>query len=441
MRTPCLLTVILLSAPACTGSSPQDPARSAASKTTPGEATGKAAPVAVTAPVTPPVTAPVAPPVTAPVTPPVTAPVSDAPPADPVAVAPSGPAVEPPGDPAAVPAEGEAATVAVQAIAATPTTVTWREVARPASATTFEPLTRGVLARSAGGYSDVDDSGALVLRPEIQAPPSPVLGSWPDNAWYVETRSKILPGDRSMTEIRDMRLMRLRGKKRWVPQEYNGAQRFPDEGESVQIGGAGGLIVEQNGSLTRLSDNGSDPVLGLDRGGDLVGFFETRSGRVYTVREVDGALYVQRDCADLECVAREAKKLPLGTQWSFTQPVTRQQHSVSAVAEVRVDEGPQAHLLHHETGGWKLERVASAPSGLWPTKDGGLWTMIDAQLLHRDPGGAWREVALPAGATAVTAAMRNDYSELWIAATVDNASVVFATAANAQAPAPAPAAP
>ena len=82
--------------------------------------------------------------------------------------------------------------------------------------------------------------------------------------------------------------------------------------------GKGGLIVEQNGSLTRLSDNGSDPVLGLDRGADLVGFFETRSGRVYTVREVDAALYVQRDCADLECVAREAKKLPLGTQWSFT---------------------------------------------------------------------------------------------------------------------------
>lgn len=454
MRTPCLLTVILLSAPACTGSGPQDPARSAANKATPGEATGKATPVAVTAPVTPPVTAPVTPPATAPVTPPATAPVtppatppaSEVPAADAVAVAPPGLADEVPaiaGDTAAAaaPAEGEAPTVAVQAITATPTTVAWREVARPASATTFEPLTRGVLARSAGGYSDVDDSGALVLRPEIQAPPSPVLGSWPDNAWYVETRSKILPGDRSMTEIRDMRLMRLRGKKRWVPQEYNGAQRFPDEGESVQIGGAGGLIVEQNGSLTRLSDNGSDPVLGLDRGGDLVGFFETRSGRVYTVRQVDAALYVQRDCADLECVAREAKKLPLGTQWSFTQPVTRQQHSVSVVAEVRVDEGTQAHLLHHETGGWKLESVASAPSGLWPTKDGGLWTMIGAQLLHRDPGGAWREVALPAGATAVTAAMRNDYSELWIAATVDNASVVFATAANAQAPAPAPAAP
>jgi hypothetical protein len=41
----------------------------------------------------------------------------------------------------------------------------------------------------------------------------------------------------------------------------------------------------------------------------------------------------------------------------------------------------------------------------------------------------------------VTVAMRGDSSELWIAATVGDAPVVFATAANAQASAPAPAAP
>jgi hypothetical protein len=209
-----------------------------------------------------------------------------------------------------VPAATEPATVPVQAVAPARTTVVWREVARPGEAVTFEPLIRGVLGRSAGGYHDEDDSGALVLRPEIEAPAAPVLGIWPDNAWFIETRVKIEKGDRSMTELRQLRLMRLRGKRRWVPQAYNGEQRFEDDGERFQIGGTGGLIVESRGSLTRLADNAVDPVMGLDIGGELVAFFETKSGRVYPVRSKDGALHVQRDCADLECVATEAIRLP-----------------------------------------------------------------------------------------------------------------------------------
>ena len=198
-----------------------------------------------------------------------------------------------------MPAAVEPATVPVQAVAPTRTTVVWREVARPGEPVSFAPLIRGVLGKSAGGYHDVDDSGALVLRPEIEAPGAPVLGSWPDNAWFIETRGKIDKGDRSMTELRQIRLMRLRGKRRWVPQTYNGEQRFVDSGERFQIGGAGGLIVESMGSLTRLADNASDPVLDLDIGGELVAFFETKYGRVYPVRSKDGALHVQRDFAGL----------------------------------------------------------------------------------------------------------------------------------------------
>lgn len=437
MASRCLLTVLLLSA--CTGSGPNAD-RSAANRT------AEPTKVAVETPMTPPVTPPATPPVTAPVTPPVTPPPA-VPPPDAVVVAPPEPASDtpPPAEDVAPAVPVEAPTISVQTITATPTTVAWREVARPAEATTFVPLIRGVLAKSAGGYSDVDDSGALVLRPEIEAPPFPVLGVWPDNAWYVETRTRVDPRDRSMTQIKEMRLMRLRGKKRWVPQEYKYEQRFLDEGQQVQIGGSAGLIVSHEGTLTRLADNAVDPVLGLDRGGTLVAFFETRAGEIYTIRqppgvELNGPLYAQRDCADQACVDREAVKLPLGNQWSFTKPVTRQQHSVSAVAEARVDAGVQAHLLHYEAGGWKLESVASAPVGLWPTKDGGLWTMVGEQLLHRDPKGMWRAVALPEGATSVTAAMRGDSSELWISATVGDAAVVYATAANAQTP-PAPAAP
>jgi hypothetical protein len=434
MRHTGLLTVVLLSAPACT--SREDPARSVPAATTVAASDAPKTAAPIEAKVTPASEVPKA----APAQPePAVEPSPAAKPDLPAAVEPA--AVEPAAvEPAAV-EPAEVATVPVQAITPTAVTVAWREVARPSEAVKFEPLIRGVLGKSASGYHDVDDSGALVLRPEIEAPASPVLGVWPDNAWVIETRTKVLPGDRSGFELRQIRLLRLRGKRRWVPQMYNGEQRFEDEGQRFQVGGAGGLIVEFEGALTRLADNAVDPVLGLDVGGELVGYFESKSGAVYPIRCKDEALFVQRDCADLECVTLHAIRLPFGTQWSFTSPVTRQKHSVSGVAEVRRGEDVQPYLLHYEADGWKLESLTGAPTGLWPTKDGGLWTMIGARLLHRDPQGAWREVAVPEGATAVSVAMRADFSELWIAATVGDAAVVFATAASAQSSAVAPGTP
>ncbi len=444
MRPTCLLTVVMLSSPACTGPDPAAPlpADAVPTKEAVASATGVAAPTEakVKDPQAnpPPEVAgtrprpePSAEPPLEPFPEVVTQPSGETPPPVIDAALPTAPPVPAAIEPAIEPAV-EPAMVAVQVIAPTRTTVVWREVARPSEAVAFEPLIRGVLGKSAGGYHDMDDSGALVLRPEIEAPAAPVLGVWPDNAWFIETRTRIEHGDRSMTQVREIRLMRLRGKRRWVPQMYNGEQRFVDSGERFQVGGTGGLIVESVGSLTRLADNAIDPEMGLDVGGELVAFFETKSGRVYPVRSKDGALHVQRDCADLECVAKEAMRLPLGTQWSFTRPVTRQQHSISSVAEARTGDSVQAHLLHYEAGGWKLESIAGAPKGLWPAKDGGLWTIVGEQLLHRDPNGGWREVVLPEGATSVSAAMRGDSSELWIAANIADETVVFGTAAHAQ---------
>jgi hypothetical protein len=75
---------------------------------------------------------------------------------------------------------------------------------------------------------------------------------------------------------------------------------------------------------------------------------------------------------------------------------------------------------------------------MWPTKDGGLWTRIGAELLHRDPEGGWRRISLPEGAAQFSAAMQGDQSELVLAVVVDGKTAVFATQANAQAPAPTP---
>jgi hypothetical protein len=91
------------------------------------------------------------------------------------------------------------------------------------------------------------------------------------------------------------------------------------------------------------------------------------------------------------------------------------------------------HLLHYDGDGWQLESFGS-PKGLWPTEDGGLWSLVDHALWHRDPDGGWRHVELPPGITEVSVAMRGDLSELWIAGWVAGDPVVYKTRANAQEP-------
>jgi hypothetical protein len=70
--------------------------------------------------------------------------------------------------------------------------------------------------------------------------------------------------------------------------------------------------------------------------------------------------------------------------------------------------------------------------------DGGVWTKLGERLLHRDPRGTWHDVAWPDGASEPSIAMSSDGRELWIAATIDGATVVLATASDGQAPPSAP---
>lgn len=348
---------------------------------------------------------------------------------------------DPSADPAADLPPRERPVIPVVVVAASSTEVPWREVAKPKESVAFEVLIRGVLGKSAGGFWDVSDQGELVLRPEIEAPASQIIGYWPDNAWNIETRVKIDPRDRSDDGVTQVRLMRLRGNRRWVPQEYNFEQRWEDDGQRIVMAAKGGILVEHRGTIERVSAQAEAPELGQTLGPDIVAFFETRKGRIYTVERTDGELFALRDCEDLECADLSAMKLPSGTRWDFTSPVPRQNNSVSVVATLHEDGGDKSHVMHYETGGWKLDQLAGAPKGLWPTKDGGLWVQVDQTLLHRDPDGGWRSVTLPGGASSVTAAMRGDFSELWIAATVGGSPVVYATHANAQQPPPEPESP
>src|SRR5690606_33325202 len=106
----------------------------------------------------------------------------------------------------------------------------------------------------------------------------------------------------------------------------------------------------------------------------------------------DGKMYAVTECEDADCVAQKSVQLPFGADWSFALQVPRQRHSVSLAGVAKHEGSEKPHLLHYETGGWKLEALTAAASGLWPTKDGGLWTMTGSELLHRDPDGGWRKV-------------------------------------------------
>ncbi len=290
-------------------------------------------------------------------------------------------------------------------------------------------IRRGVLGHGKSGYYDVDVNGAFVMRPEINTPNGTILGRWPKNAWVIEERIKTIPGDRMDEEIRQLRLMRLRGERRWVPQMYDGEQRFVDDGQRFVVGTKGGMLAENDGDIVRVAGNAEDPDLGVGRLGELVGFFETRKGKLYTARRDREAIYVQRDCEDNVCSTENAMKLPIGRYWQFPRFAPRAKHSMTAVANVREGEDDKSMLLHYGGGSWKLERVAAEPEGLWGASDGGLWITIDGALQYRAPDGTWHVVDLPEGAAKVTAAIRDDLSEIWIAAANGEATTIYATAA------------
>ena len=368
------------------------------------------------------------------------APVIEAPPAE----QPGSPAAEP-STPTPAPAEvapppaapAEPGVVPTSTVTPVEFAATWRQLPAPSEALTFVVLDSGVLASSASGYYDLDDSGQLTLRTEIEDWPTyaDLIGSWPADVWYIEVREGGSDDDRGDTWD-ELRLMRLRNNKRWVPQEFRGEQRFTEEMHEFQKGSKGGLLVSYDGSVTRVAGGADDPSFG-EYAGDLLAYAETRSGRIYTISRRDDAVWVQKDCADEACVTENALQLPLGTRWEFGRQIPRQRHSVSIAATAKTDAGDTHHLLHYGAGGWKLETLASAPEGLWASKDGGLWAKLGGDLLHRDPDGAWRKVSLPAGIGSYTVALRDDANEVWLTGTSGGKPVLYAIHANVQDPAPA----
>jgi hypothetical protein len=326
-------------------------------------------------------------------------------------------------DPTAVPV-----TLAI----ATPASVAWREVAVSGAA---EPsvldlelvyIASGIVGRSSAGIHELDADARLVVTPGLTLPEGTLVGHWPDDAWSIEAKAVDVDGEPRF----EYAVLRLDPKtQQWLAQPYHGKERWIGEPLAVRKGWEAGLLIREHSTLTRVGSHKPAPDIGMRMGKLLLDTFETNSGELYTISQRPTGVHVQGDCPDFECVKSTAKKLPFGTAWSFSMQVPRQRKSLTVATHVDIDSAPGHYLLHFEVGGWKLESLDHAPTGLWANVEGGVWATFGKALWHRSPGGDWFEVALPEGASDVTAALLEDASELWIATNIDGQARVYATSA------------
>jgi hypothetical protein len=356
---------------------------------------------------------------------PVVDPVSD-PPSEP----PREPDSEPPSD-----ADGEASVVeiAINPWSATPFAATWTLAAEPSEplALVLE-LDAGVLGRAGSSWYQLGADGSLVAAEMDVEPKLPVLGVWPSDAWFVDERMRKY--DETDMEYQEIRLMKLRGGNRWVPQAFNGDQWFhpgTEDWNEAHMSTRSGMLIYP-GSLeriTRVAGKHGDPSLGSHRG-TAVDFIEAGSGKIYVISRDGADFFAQIGCEDAACVADKAQKLPLDS-WEFGRKAARGKHSVSVLAT----SGGREFILHHrgKSDGWLLDELPAngKPQGMWASQEGGLWTLTGAALRFRDTESAWREVALPDGLSSPSVALSEDRKQVYVSGVVDGAAKIFTTSANA----------
>ena len=313
---------------------------------------------------------------------------------------------------------------------------TWSPKTAPSEGITFEgELYAGVVGKAGDSWFQIGASGELELLAMDRAPEDLLTGVWPDDAWWVQSRS-VTEGE---FEYHQIRLMRLRGGRRWVPQTYTGRQWFhpgtADEVEPHTSTRSGMLIYPDSlESITRVGGKHDEPMIGPHRG-DAVEFLETGKGRVYVLSVDGGTVYAQTECDLDDCVAGAAKRLPKGS-WRFGRRVARGKYTVSVLAH---SDGKD-FILHHrgKSGGWLLEALADGEelTGMWSSEEGGLWTLSGEHLRWRTTEGEWRSVVVPEGLTSLSVALSRDRTTVWIAGMAAGTPGVYTTAANVEAPPP-----
>jgi hypothetical protein len=346
------------------------------------------------------------------------------------------PDVEEPAEPAEVEPPPPAPEIEIVPWSVSPRVPTWAPLPDPESPLALVALDSGVLGKSDAGWFQLGEVDALEKVEMDVEPPAPIVGMWPDDAWFVQERWRKYDGDEEYLELR---LMRLRGGKRWVPQVYSGTgeQWFhpgtDDELKPRMSTRSGMLVYGTFDDIDRVGGKHDAPTVGPHLG-EVVDFVETGKGRTYVLSYHEGAYYAQSECEDDACVQAQASKFPAGS-WKFGRQVPRGRYSVSVLAS---SDGRE-FVLHHrgKSGGWVLDELPAAerPEFTWSSQEGSLWTLGGGRLRLRDTEAKWFDVALPDGLSDVSVAVTQDRRRVVVSGVVDGMPKLFATEGNVEVPA------
>lgn len=312
---------------------------------------------------------------------------------------------------------------------------TYRMVAEPSDAIAFVELDAGILARAGASWFTRGEGDAIVPVTMDREPKGPIFGVWPSDAWFVDERTEM----EDDFEHIELRLMKLRGGNRWVPQPFgpNGDQWWhpgTDNWYEPEMSAVTGMLVHtvEFDDIERVAGKLGDPEIGPHRG-SVKAIAESGQGKLYLISVDDGTTWAQTACEMADdpdaCIEERAMKLPL-SGWKFGRAVARGKHSVS----VRASAGGREFILHHrgKSDGWVLDELPAGevPKFMWASEEGSLWTLAGERLRWRDTDSAWHEAALPPGLTGPSLALTEDRKEVWLAGSVGGATKIFACSAN-----------
>jgi len=360
-------------------------------------------------------------------------------------------------DPGAVPPE-----LPIQPWSSTPHTTSWTLRAEPDQAVVLVgELHAGVLGRKGEAWVQIGADGQLADVAMDRAPKLPIVGVWPSDAWFVDERP--MKDDDSGMGLGEIRLMKLRDGRRWVPQVScgSGGEQWFHPGTSdwyePHASVRSGMLVynvESFSDLCRVAGRHDEPDFGRHRG-RVVDFLETGKGEIYLLTSDADGMYAVAQCSDDDCVRANTRKLPLQHDWSFRRKVARGKHAVSVIATHGVhanhsrmakerkedgEPGPSIErefVLHYRSkAGWLLDELPAGerPNGMWASEEGGLWTLTGERLRWRDTDSVWHDVALPDGLQTPSVALGEDRKQVWLSGVVDGAPKLFTTEANAPKP-------
>ena len=150
---------------------------------------------------------------------------------------------------------------------------------------------------------------------------------------------------------------------------------------------------------------GDPPKVGLRMGKLVLDAIETSSGRLYNLSLRPNGVYVQPACLD----QRSSRTRPRNSRSAATgaSPIGIPSSATASQSwpPSRSTTSSRPSCSTMRPAGFDSRPSSPAPTGLWPTADGGLWLLVQDQLRYRSARGEWFAVPSPPGTSKLSAAI------------------------------------